>query len=84
MEMETETETETETEMELELELRVHVQQQGLWSLATSLELRPNFLYCAGVWERVQLARLLTAPWTGSWKTLNVALCLGPVRLSLL
>ena len=33
---------ETETEMEMEMELRVHVQWQGLWSLATSLELRPQ------------------------------------------
>ena len=37
-----EKETEMEIEMELELELRVHVQRQGLWSLATSLELRPQ------------------------------------------
>ena len=48
MEMETETATEMETEtatemdMETEMELRVHVQRQGLWSLATSLELRPQ------------------------------------------
>ena len=39
IEMETETETEIEMEMEMGLELRVHV---GLWSLATSLELRPQ------------------------------------------
>ena len=31
-----------EMETETEMELRVHVQRQGLWSLATSLELRPQ------------------------------------------